>query len=142
MSGMRFLSTRTDNFLVSERTGNRRERKRADRVVQGVSGLLRTLRRVWSGAKTKREPFFFFSEMRPSSIRRALGLRPGLSIPFLVLRRKYLRLPRNRHFYFALDVGQTPLYRVDEDPFSKIHGCCACPDPRLFLGTSNSGIQV
>lgn len=114
------------------------ERKRADRVVQGVSGLLRTLRRVWSGVKTKREPFFFFSEMRPSSIRRALGLRPGLSIPLLVLRGKYLRLPRNRHFYFVLDVGQTRLYRVHKDPFSEIHSWCAYPrkTSRLFFGTS------
>lgn len=123
MRGVRFLSTRADNFLVSERrkAGNRRKEDASEQTGWSrVSDYCGRCGASASGVKTKHEPFFFFNEMRPSSVRCARRLRPG-SIPSCFTWKMFTTLPRNRHFYFVFDVGQTcpSLSRSQKDPFPK-----------------------
>lgn len=114
VAGVRLLSMRVDNFLVS-RTGNRQENAggqadgRAGKRRQGgpqPGGLLRAPRRVWGEDKAR--PFFFFSKMWPSSVSRTrLGARRTIHSRTVSLRRKIFTTHAIDNFYFVLDTGQT-----------------------------------
>lgn len=99
--------------------GGRRTRKRADRVVRSL-WIIADAADASGERRQSTEPFFSFNEIWPSHTdydRRTRLHDQASSIPSCFTCGKCLRLPRNRHFYFVLDVEQTCPYRVHKNSF-------------------------